>query len=154
MTTPRRHIEIREMRPADLPTVTVIRTSVIENHLSVVEMAERGITPEGIIAEMATTLRGWLGSVDGVPVAFSLAKSDQGTVFAMFVLPSHEGLGLGRRLMTEAENWLFEAGWPEIWLTTDVDPSIRAHGFYQRLGWATDWVAELGEVTYRKRRPS
>lgn len=141
------------MRPADLPAVTVIRTSVIENHLSVVEMAERGITPEGTIVQMATTLRGWLGLVDGVPAAFSMAKSDQGMVFAMFVLPSHEGMGLGRQLLTAAEDWLFETGWPEIWLTTDVDPTIRAHGFYQRLGWVTDGVAELGEVTYRKSRP-
>jgi len=153
MATGKGHIEIRQMRPADLPAVTVIRTSVIENHLSVVEMAERGITPEGTIAQMATTLRGWLGLVDGVPAAFSMAKSDQGMVFAMFVLPGHEGMGLGRQLLTAAEDWLFEIGWPEIWLTTDVDPTIRAHGFYQRLGWVTDGVAELGEVTYRKSRP-
>lgn len=141
------------MVPADLPAVTVIRTSVIENHLSVAEMAARGITEDGIIAEMvAGNLRGWVMLVSGVPVAFSFARRVEKTIFAMFVQPGYEGLGLGRRVMAAAEDWLFEEGVTDIWLTTDANPAIRAHGFYQRLGWVTDWSAEAGEVTYWKRR--
>src|SRR5437773_9771324 len=46
-------IMIRKARPEDLPAITQVRISVTENHLSVEQMAERGITPESVIAEMA-----------------------------------------------------------------------------------------------------
>lgn len=146
-------INIRSIVPADLPAITIIRTSVLENHLSVEEMASRGITPESVTAEMATgNLHGWVALVDGMPAAFSFARATERTIFAMFVQPGFEGLGLGRQLMAAAEDWLFAQGVTEIWLTTDRDPAIRAHGFYQRLGWTTDWTVEGDEVTYWKRR--
>ena len=153
MSEPRPHIDIRLVEPADLPAITIIRTSVRENHLSVAEMTARGITEAGIAAEMAGgNLRGWVALVGGVPAAFSYARRAEGTIFAMFVQPGFEGLGLGRRLMAAAEDWLFEEGVKEIWLTTDENPAIRAHGFYQRLGWVTDRTVDAGEVTYWKRR--
>ena len=34
-----------------------------------------------------------------------------------------------------AEDWLFDRGWPEIWLLTGSDPGLRAVGFYLHLGW-------------------
>ena len=41
--------------------ITRLRTSVKENHLSVEEMAERGITPAGILADLRTgDLGGWV----------------------------------------------------------------------------------------------
>ncbi len=43
---------IRTARPDDLPAITQLRTSVTENHLSVEQMAERGITPQSVIAEI------------------------------------------------------------------------------------------------------
>ncbi len=153
MNEQRPHIELRTVEPADLPAITIIRTSVLENHLSVDEMAARGITEAGIAAEMATgNLRGWVALVGGVPAAFSYARRAESTIFAMFVQPGFEGLGLGRRLMAASEDWLFAQGVKDIWLTTDENPAIRAHGFYQRLGWVTDWAVEAGEVTYWKRR--
>ena len=153
MNEQHQQIDIRSVEPADLPAITIIRTSVRENHLSVAEMTARGITEAGIAAEMAGgNLRGWVALVGGVPAAFSYARRTEGTIFAMFVQPGFEGLGLGRRLMAAAEDWLFAEGVKEIWLTTDENPAIRAHGFYQRLGWVTDGTVEAGEVTYWKRR--
>lgn len=135
-----------------MPALFAIRTSVLENHLSVAQLAARDITAESLSAELvAGSLRCWLALVDSVPAGFSMAKLEEGGIFAMFVRPEREGLGLGRRLMAAAESCLFGHGCKEIWLTTDEDPTIRAHGFYRRLGWQTDWVPQEGEVTYWKR---
>jgi hypothetical protein len=50
--------------------------------------------------------------------------------------------------MRQAEPWLFSHGWAEIWLRTDVDESVRAVGFYRRLGWV-DWKID-GDRFLRK----
>lgn len=82
-----------------------------------------------------------------------MADAGQATVFAMFVRPGYEGRGLGRALMREAEGWLFAAGCREIWLLTGGDPSLRAHGFYQRLGWESAGAQEDGPIKYVKACP-
>lgn len=43
---------IREGRASDMPGITHVRTAVRENHLSNEQMAERGITQEGVAAEI------------------------------------------------------------------------------------------------------
>jgi GNAT superfamily N-acetyltransferase len=59
------------------------------------------------------------------------------------VLPAYEGRGVGGRLMALTEDWLAAAGCTRAWLTTDVDTTLRAYGFYRRRGW-TDWKLERG----------
>ena len=51
--------------------------------------------------------------------------------------------------MALVEDWLWSEGWKEIWLTTDPDESVRAVGFYQRLGWK-DW--KLDRDRYMRKR--
>jgi L-amino acid N-acyltransferase YncA len=74
---------------------------------------------------LADDARAWIADVDGRPVAFSMAKSAERTVFAIFVRPGYEGRGLGRALMNRAEAWLFASGADEIWLTTGSDLAAR-----------------------------
>jgi len=69
----------------------------------------------------------------------------------MFVLPTHENLGLGRQLMAVAEAALFEHH-ERLFLITDGRDGIRANGFYQRLGWAVVGQVEGGDVRYEKSR--
>ncbi len=62
---------IREGRTADMSQITHVRTSVRENHLSVEQMAERGITLEGIVADLAAGHLGcWVAEDEGRVVAF------------------------------------------------------------------------------------
>lgn len=89
--------------------------------------------------------------MDGRPVAFSMVDLATGEVFAMFVLPSHENLGLGRQLMAVAEAALFEHH-DRLFLITDRRDEIRANGFYQRLGWTVTAQVEDGDVRYEKSR--
>jgi GNAT superfamily N-acetyltransferase len=145
-----------EADSADMAAITHIRTAVVENHLSVEQMAAVGITPESIARLLRTSGRAWIGAIGGVDAGFAIADAAEATVFGMFVLPSHEGRGLGRRLMAAAEAWLFASGCRALWLSTDSDPKVRAHGFYRRLGWAPDGmtvgVDGSPEIRYVKRR--
>lgn len=145
-------VEIRVAREADVETLFAIRTSVRENHQSREELAGIGVTAARVAEMLRTSSRAWIAEVEGEPVAFSMADAEERTVFAMFVRPGYEGRGLGRELMRHAEEWLFERGVEEIWLTTGSDPGIRANGFYRRLGWVDDGLTDDGQIRYLKRR--
>lgn len=145
-------VAVRVATVADVETLFDIRTSVRENFQSRAELAEIGITPDSIAEMLQTTSRAWLAFVAGVPAAFSMADHELGTVFGMFVRPEYEARGLGRRLMQEAEAWLFDSC-DDIWLLTGSDPRIRANGFYMHLGWQPLGLQDDGQTKYCKTRP-
>lgn len=94
--------------------------------------------------------RGWIAQVDGVTVAFSYANRLDGSIWALFVDPAHEGQGLAKRLLELATAWLFELGFAQVTLSTGA--GTRADAFYARQGWSRQAV--LGEdVTYTLNRP-
>ncbi|MBL8908331.1 MAG: GNAT family N-acetyltransferase, partial [Rhizobiales bacterium] len=98
---------IRPIAAADLAEITGLRTSVKENHLSVEEMAERGITPAGILADLDSgDLGGWLEEQNGEILGFSMADNRDGQIFALFTKPGCEGRGVGTRLLDVATEWL------------------------------------------------
>jgi ribosomal protein S18 acetylase RimI-like enzyme len=87
-----------------------------------------------------------------MPAAFILIDHDRGLVFALFVRPEHEGLGLGSTLLDIAERALFETH-ERIWLETGADKETRANGFYRSRGWALAGDLGNGSVRYEKTRP-
>ena len=99
---------IRVANVGDIDTIFEIRTRVRENHLSREQLADIGVTPEAIREVIANAPCSWVAEVDGTPVGFSMADLEDACVFAAFVLPDYEGLGLGRLLMAKAEAFLFE----------------------------------------------
>jgi len=142
---------IRAATQDDVDTLFNIRTRVVQNHLSVDQMAQLGITPQVLADSIREAPCAWVAEVDGQPVAFSMVDLATGEVFAMFVLPTHENLGLGRRLMAVAETALFERH-ATLFLVTDGRDEIRANGFYQRLGWTVTGSVEGDDVRYEKSR--
>jgi len=142
--------KVRTATAADVDTLFDIRTSVRENYMSRAELAAIGVTPASVSAILQGSGRAWIAWLERQAVAFSMADAARATVFAMFVRPDFEGRGLGRRLLTEAERWLFAQGCREIWLTTGTD-AIRAQGFYRHLGWTETGLAENGEIRFVKR---
>lgn len=141
---------IRLATPKDIEAIFAIRTSVKENHLSREQLTEMGITSEIIRDTILTAPCLWIAEVDGTPVGFSMADLEEGSVFAMFLFPEFEGLGLGRRLMEKVEETLFKHH-PKIWLETSSDS--RAYNFYQKLGWHVVEQLKDGDVKFEKTQP-
>ena len=142
---------IRVATQDDVETLFNIRTSVVQNHLSIEQMAELGITRQVLADSIRESPCVWIADVDGKPAAFSMVDLATGEVFAMFVLPTHENLGLGRQLMAVAEAALFEQH-DQLFLITDGRDEIRANGFYQRLGWVVVGQVDGDDVRYEKSR--
>lgn len=61
-------IQVREAKETDIGEIFAIRTSVAENHLSLAQLAEMGITPEATAGELAQGPCLWVAEIDGVPV--------------------------------------------------------------------------------------
>jgi len=72
-----------------------------------------------------------------------MADRATGEFLVIAVLPEYEAMGVGGRLMALAEEWLAASGCTRAWLTTDLDTTLRAYGFYRRRGW-TDRKIERG----------
>jgi len=125
---------IRPGQVADLPAIMRIRTAVSENHLSVEQMAEIGITENSIATEMTEGDLGCWVAIDGGEIAgFSMADRRDGSIFALFMDAAHEGKGHGSALLAACETWLREQGHAKARLTTGRD--TKAFAFYRRRGW-------------------
>ncbi|BCD89135.1 hypothetical protein PSm6_55420 [Pseudomonas solani] len=142
---------LRLATTGDIEALFAIRTSVVQNHLSREQMAELGITPAVLADAIAAGPCCWIAEVDGVPAGFAMIDLDEGELFALFIRPEFEGVGLGRMLLQAAEEALFQAH-DSIWLVTDGHEHIRANGFYQRHGWTLAGVVDERDVRYEKRR--
>lgn len=142
---------IRAATADDVDTLCAIRTSVVQNHLSLEQMADLGITPQVLVDTLSAAPCAWIAEADGQAAGFSMVDLAEGEVFAMFVLPTYENLGLGRQLMALAEAALFEHH-DKLYLVTDGRDDIRANGFYQRLGWSVVGRVEGDDVRYEKGR--
>jgi len=125
---------IRAGQIADLPAITRIRTSVTENHLSVEQMAEAGITHGTIAAKMQDGHLGcWVALTGETIIGFSMADRRDGSIFALFMDAAHEGKGHGSALLAACEDFLRRAGHRQARLTTG--PETRAFAFYLHRGW-------------------
>jgi len=131
----------RRATPEDIPAMSRIRLAVRENRLR-----DPGrITPAMYADFLERDGRGWIARIDGETVAFSYANRLDGSIWALFVDPAHEGKGLAKQLLALATDWLFETGVDEVRLDTGAD--TRADGFYARQGWRRSQVQD-GEVSY------
>jgi ribosomal protein S18 acetylase RimI-like enzyme len=138
--------------PGDTESLFAVRTSVRENHQSREELAGLGVTPEAIQAMLQNpNFASWVAEADGQIVGFSMTYLSEGYVFALFIRPDFEGLGIGKKLMALTEEDARSAGISQLWLSTGNDTALRAYGFYENLGWQTDGLLEDGQVVFRKR---
>ncbi|MCS3429790.1 GNAT family N-acetyltransferase [Klebsiella sp. BIGb0407] len=141
---------IRPALTTDIQAIFSIRTAVKENHLSLEQLTEMGITPEVILEMLALPDCIWVAEINEITAGFAIADLEEGAIFALFVLPEYEGLGLGKQLMNHAEAALFQQ-YAQIWLETDSES--RAAAFYQRRGWEAVEQLAGTDKRYQKKRP-
>ena len=142
----------REITPDDVPSLFAVRTATRENAYTTEQLRELGITVESVRALLGKTHRGWLCVDEGRVVGFSMGNKQHGEIWVIAVLPEYEGRGIGARLLTLVEDWLWSEGWEVLWLTTDIDPSLRAYGFYRKQGWVDLEVCEGLRCMQKTRR--
>ena len=126
------HSVFRQAVLEDVLQMTRIRLAVTENVLRDSSRVTRQMYEDFLEKDG----RGWVAQVDGETVAFSYASRLDGSIWALFVAPRFEGLGLGRPLLALATGWLFSLGFTRVTLSTGI--GTRAEKFYARLGWRRD----------------
>ena len=132
-------VALRQARPDDIAAMHRVRLSVRENRLLSTTFSD-----DAYLEAIEVTGRGWVVEVDGAIVAFAVGDARDGSIWALFVDPAHEGHGHGRRLHDVMVSWLRQQGCHPLWLTTEA--GTRAERFYQRAGWRRAGSAAPGEV--------
>jgi GNAT superfamily N-acetyltransferase len=139
-------VTIREATAADMPGISRVRLSVVENAATAEQLSQLGITNESVAASFLADSKGWVAEEDGRIVGFSIADRESGAMFALFVLPACEGRGIGSRLHDLALDWLWSNGLERAWLRTS--PQTRAATFYARRGWVRTGPDVHGDDRY------
>jgi GNAT superfamily N-acetyltransferase len=139
---------IRKAKVSDVSEMNHLRLQVRENMLSDPSIITREMTIDSITASG----RGWVFEEQGRILGFSIALDEDPSIWAMFVLPGHEGHGIGHALHEAAVNWLWSRGADLIWLGTD--PGTRAERFYRERGWQEAGKHDNGEIHFELRRPA
>jgi GNAT superfamily N-acetyltransferase len=147
LTTSLGDIVFRLATPADMPMITRVRISVRENHLSRDQLMARGITEASVATSLQADARGFVATEGDIIVAFSIADRSSRSIFALFILPTHEQRGIGSRLLADAVAWLFDQGAESIWLTTGA--RTRAARFYLEQGWRLTDTQPDGQLRYQ-----
>jgi ribosomal protein S18 acetylase RimI-like enzyme len=127
-------LEFRETQWTDIESRFDVRTATRQNAL----LARLGITLQSSVAvtDLASgAIRAWECVHDCRVVGHCTGNSATGEILGLAVLPSYEGRGIGRRLLSLVVGGLRAAGAKRIWLATPSDPALRAYGFYRALGW-------------------
>ncbi|MGE5589643.1 MAG: N-acetyltransferase family protein [Bacillota bacterium] len=150
-------ITVREVTEADLPGLARVLVDTWR-------ATYRGIVPDSYLDAMsyeAHVQRGqqrlkeggpgrstWVAEVDGEIVGMASGGPERrhradypAELYAIYILPSHQGLGLGRRLVAGVAGRLRDAGFTSllVWVLAD-NPSRR---FYEALGGR---LLEQGEI--------
>lgn len=130
----------------DVAGIQYVRHAVQENRLS-----SRVIGDAEVRAYLEQHGRGWVvvqGDASapggGEVVGFAIADARDGSLWALFVDPAHEGRGHGSRLHDTMVQWLFAQGLPRLQLGTGEH--TRAQAFYARRGWREQGPRTGGEV--------
>jgi GNAT superfamily N-acetyltransferase len=140
-------LEFRQADAADIAAMSVIRLAVTENPLR----DPSRITHAMYVDYLERLGRSWVCEADGVIAGFACADKHNASVWALFVSPDREGLGIGRQLLAMLGDYLFSLGHAQIVLGTSV--GTRADAFYAAQGWERGRMIDAVEVQYTLRKP-
>jgi len=135
---------IRPAVRADLPRIFEIRSSVRENRLS-----DPSRVTERDAAWFVDNAFLWVWEeADAGITGFSGSDPRDGSIWALFVAPGHEGKGIGRALLDRCCNALREAGHKTAVLSTE--PGTLAERHYRAAGWTEAGTSPRGDLIFRK----
>jgi len=141
--------QIRLAYVADVAAMFNVRASVGENSMTVEELSAAGVTRESIAKAVSESPCARVATIGEEVVGFAMVDLKDACLFALFVLPEHEGHGIGTALTRACELALFERH-TSAWLETAKDS--RAARLYRSLGWSDEVDIGGGDVRMDKRR--
>lgn len=126
----------------DIPQIQFVRNAVKENMLS-----DPALVPDKDVEEYITKRgKGWVCDADGKIIGFSIVDLIDNNVWALFVHPDFEALGVGKKLHQIMLDWYFGQTNKTIWLGTA--PNSRAETFYRMQGWKEVGTHGNGEIKF------
>ena len=136
------HWQFREGGINDISQIQFVRNAVKENRLS-----DPALVPDEDVEEYMTR-RGkcWVCETDKKIVGFAIVDLIENNVWALFVHPEFEAMGVGKKLHQIMMDWYFIQTKEKIWLGTE--PKSRAEKFYRMHGWKEVGVHGKGEIKF------
>ncbi|MFI5134898.1 MAG: GNAT family N-acetyltransferase, partial [Chitinophagales bacterium] len=119
-----------------------IRFSVKENILSNPSL----VTEEITIDFLTRRGKGWVCEIENSIVGFAIIDTQENNVWALFIRPGFERMGIGRKLQQIMLNWFFSRSDETLWLSTA--PGTRAEKFYRASGWKETGRTNSGEIRF------
>lgn len=133
---------LREAKIEDITEILIVRNSVTENKLSNPD----AVTNEDCVAYLSERGKGWVCECDDKIVGFSIVDLKENNVWALFIRPEYEKLGIGKQLHDILLHWYFRQDKESIWLGTS--PNTRAEGFYRKMGWTENGKHSKNEIKF------
>ncbi len=113
----------------DIPQIQIVRNSVTENQLP-----NPNLIPNELVEEFITKRgKGFVCEIGDKIVGFSIVDFVENNVWALFILPEFEGIGIGKKLHQMLLDEYFSKTQKAIWLSTEANS--RAEIFYKKQGW-------------------
>ena len=133
---------IKEATIFDIPQIQIIRHSVKENILS-----DPALVTDADCEEFITKRgKGWIYETDNTVVGFAIADLRENNIWALFIMPDYEKMGIGKQLHKTMLNWYFSKTDKTVWLSTS--PNTRAEKFYRKAGWNEVGNYGKGEIKF------
>ncbi|MDZ4822475.1 MAG: GNAT family N-acetyltransferase [Flavobacteriales bacterium] len=132
----------REARIGDIKQIQLVRHSVNENILSNPDL----VTDKDCEEFLTLRGKGWVCEIDQQIVGFAIADLKENNIWALFIRPEFEKLGIGRQLQNLMLDWYFDQTQAKVWLGTA--PDTRAETFYRQSGWIEVGTHGKGEIKF------
>jgi GNAT superfamily N-acetyltransferase len=132
----------REAVVADIPQIQVVRNAVTENTLS-----DPALVPDKDVADYIVNRgKGWVCEIDKIIVGFAIVSVTDCNVWALFIQPGYDKIGIGKKLHNTMMDWYFATTDKPVWLSTS--PGTRAEHFYRKAGWQEIGIYGKGEIKF------
>jgi GNAT superfamily N-acetyltransferase len=132
----------REARIEDIPQIQIVRNSVTENTLSNPAL----VTDKDCEEFLTVRGKGWVCEIDAIIVGFSIVDLKDNNIWALFLDPTFEKKGIGKKLHEMMLDWYFLQTTNTVWLGTS--PKTRAELFYRKAGWTEVGTHGDGEIKF------
>lgn len=132
----------REAVISDIPQLQLIRNAVKENVLSNPALVQ----DKDYVEYLTERGKGWVCEKDGIIIGFAIADLKDDNIWALFVHPDQEQMGIGKALHEIMLSWYFKQQKERVWLSTGAN--TRAEKFYRLQGWRESGVYGKGEIKF------